>query len=148
MTTTNQALLERRLKVLPKGLGVSFPIFADKAKNSEVWDVEGNRYIDFVGGIGVLNTGHSHPKIVEAVSEQVQNIHTHPPKSSITKAMSSCAKNCAKKPRLAVIKKPFCSPQVLKRSKTPSKSLVPKQAAQVSSPLSAAGMVALCLRWG
>lgn len=99
MTTTNQALLERRLKVLPKGLGVSFPIFADKAKNSEVWDVEGNRYIDFVGGIGVLNTGHSHPKIVEAVSEQVQKYsHTSAQIVNYESYVELCEKLCEKAP--------------------------------------------------
>ncbi len=79
MTTnkaTNQSLFERRKAVLPTGLGVAFPIFADHAKNSEVWDIEGNRYIDFVGGISVLNTGHSHPKITQRVHEQLDKF-TH-----------------------------------------------------------------------
>lgn len=99
MTTTNQALLERRLKVLPKGLGIAFPIFADKAKNSEVWDVEGNRYIDFVGGIGVLNTGHSHPKIVEAVTEQVQKFsHTSAQIIHYESYVELCEKLCEKAP--------------------------------------------------
>ena len=74
--STNQSLLERRLAVLPKGLGVAFPVFAEKALNSELWDVEGNRYIDFVGGISVLNTGHNHPKITERVREQLDKF-TH-----------------------------------------------------------------------
>ncbi|MBU5616250.1 4-aminobutyrate--2-oxoglutarate transaminase [Psychrobacter sp. TAE2020] len=73
---TNKSLLERRKAVLPTGLGVAFPIFAAHAKNSEVWDVEGNRYIDFVGGISVLNTGHSHPKITQRVHEQLDKF-TH-----------------------------------------------------------------------
>ncbi|WP_296403024.1 4-aminobutyrate--2-oxoglutarate transaminase [Psychrobacter sp.] len=79
MTTnlsTNQSLLERRKAVLPAGLGVAFPIFAEKAKNSEIWDTDGNRYIDFVGGISVLNTGHSHPKITQRVHEQLDKF-TH-----------------------------------------------------------------------
>ena len=74
--TTNQSLLARRKAVLPTGLGIAFPIFAEKAKNSEVWDIEGNRYIDFVGGISVLNTGHSHPKITQRVHEQLDKF-TH-----------------------------------------------------------------------
>ena len=57
-TTNNDNLLARRKNVLPNGLGVAFPIFADKAKNSEIWDVEGKRYIDFGSGIAVVNTGH------------------------------------------------------------------------------------------
>ena len=49
----------------------------EKAKNSEVWDVEGNRFIDFGTGIAVCNTGHSHPKVVQAVQQQVENFsHT------------------------------------------------------------------------
>lgn len=79
MTTnhsSNQSLFERRKAVLPTGLGVAFPIFAERAKNSEVWDVEGKRYIDFVGGISVLNTGHSHPKIIQRVHEQIDKF-TH-----------------------------------------------------------------------
>lgn len=74
---TNQELLARRQAALPNGLATAFPIFADKASNTELWDVEGNRYLDFIGGISVLNTGHSHPKVVEAVTEQVQKFsHT------------------------------------------------------------------------
>ncbi len=69
---TNKDLQSRRQAVLPKGLATAFPIFADKAQNTELWDVEGNRYLDFIGGISVLNTGHTHPKVVEAVTEQVK----------------------------------------------------------------------------
>ncbi|MCF7530345.1 4-aminobutyrate--2-oxoglutarate transaminase [Neisseria lisongii] len=99
MTTSNQQLLERRLKVLPRGLGVSFPIFATKAKNSEIWDVEGNRYIDFVGGIGVLNTGHSHPKIVAAVGEQIQKFsHTSAQIANYESYVELCEKLCDKAP--------------------------------------------------
>lgn len=74
---TNQALLDRRNAVLPNGLGVAFPIFAERAKNAELWDVEGKRYIDFIAGISVLNTGHSHPKITQRVKEQLDKFsHT------------------------------------------------------------------------
>ncbi|BCQ44573.1 hypothetical protein ERHA55_21000 [Erwinia rhapontici] len=52
------------------------PIVIAKGKGSEVWDVEGNRYLDFVGGIGVLNVGHSHPAVINAVTEQLQLV-TH-----------------------------------------------------------------------
>ncbi|PIE47133.1 MAG: 4-aminobutyrate--2-oxoglutarate transaminase [Gammaproteobacteria bacterium] len=97
--STNKALLERRLKVLPKGLGIAFPIFAQKAKNSEVWDIDGNRYIDFVGGIGVLNTGHTHPKITEAVIEQVKNFsHTCGQIVSYKSYVELCEKLCEKAP--------------------------------------------------
>ncbi len=47
------------------------PFFVARAENSELWDVEGRRYIDFAGGIAVLNTGHRHPKVVAAVKAQL-----------------------------------------------------------------------------
>ncbi|WP_062381525.1 2-aminoadipate transaminase [Pseudomonas abietaniphila] len=52
------------------------PITLTHGKNAEVWDVDGKRYIDFVGGIGVLNLGHCHPRIVAAICEQAQRM-TH-----------------------------------------------------------------------
>ncbi|PIE46708.1 MAG: 4-aminobutyrate--2-oxoglutarate transaminase [Gammaproteobacteria bacterium] len=97
--SNNKELLERRLKVLPKGLGVAYPIFADKAKNSELWDVEGNRYIDFIGGISVLNTGHTHPKITAAVTEQIQKFsHTAGQIASYESYVELCEKLCEKAP--------------------------------------------------
>ncbi|WP_341958140.1 aspartate aminotransferase family protein [Pseudomonas sp. RC10] len=52
------------------------PVSLTHGKNAEVWDVDGKRYIDFVGGIGVLNLGHCHPQIVAAICEQAQRL-TH-----------------------------------------------------------------------
>lgn len=52
------------------------PVSLDHGKNAEVWDTDGNRYIDFVGGIGVLNLGHCHPRVVEAICEQATRL-TH-----------------------------------------------------------------------
>jgi 4-aminobutyrate aminotransferase len=52
------------------------PISLSHGKNAEVWDVNGKRYIDFVGGIGVLNLGHCHPRIVDAICEQANRL-TH-----------------------------------------------------------------------
>jgi 4-aminobutyrate aminotransferase len=73
---TNQDLHNRRLAATPRGIGVMANFFIDRALNSEVWDVEGKRYIDFAGGIAVLNTGHRHPKIVAAIEAQLQRF-TH-----------------------------------------------------------------------
>jgi 4-aminobutyrate aminotransferase/(S)-3-amino-2-methylpropionate transaminase len=67
----NAALMARRRAALPAGLGQAFEIFVDRAENAEVWDVEGRRYIDFAGGIAVLNTGHRHPALVKAIEEQM-----------------------------------------------------------------------------
>lgn len=72
---TNAALMARRRAALPTGLGQTYEVFVDRADNAEVWDVEGKRYIDFAGGIAVLNTGHRHPKIVEAVKAQLDKVH-------------------------------------------------------------------------
>jgi 4-aminobutyrate aminotransferase len=69
--STNAELQKRRLAATPKGVGVMCSFYAEKAKNAEVWDVEGNRYIDFAGGIGVLNVGHLHPKVVAAIKGQL-----------------------------------------------------------------------------
>jgi 4-aminobutyrate aminotransferase len=73
----NQELQARKEAATPRGVSVLCGIFADHAKNAEIWDVEGRRFIDFAGGIGVLNTGHQHPRVVAAVSAQLQKLsHT------------------------------------------------------------------------
>jgi len=76
MELSNQALQQRKEAATVRGVGVMTQIYVDHAKNAEIWDVEGRRYIDFTGGIGVLNTGHCHPKIVAAVEAQLQKF-TH-----------------------------------------------------------------------
>jgi 4-aminobutyrate aminotransferase/(S)-3-amino-2-methylpropionate transaminase len=73
---TNAALLARRQAAVPRGVGHAHTIFADRAENAEVFDVEGRRYIDFAGGIAVLNTGHRHPAVIEAVKAQLDR-YTH-----------------------------------------------------------------------
>src|SRR5580698_3444071 len=73
---TNQSLLARREQAIPRGVATAFPIFAARAENAEIWDVEGRRYIDFAGGIAVLNTGHRHPKVMAAVQKQLE-LYTH-----------------------------------------------------------------------
>lgn len=77
MTTSNQALQNRKTKVIARGQGNMYPVYVERAENSEIWDVEGNRYIDFGAGIAVCNTGHSHPKVVAAAKEQLDKFsHT------------------------------------------------------------------------
>lgn len=74
---TNSSLQERKVKVIARGQGNVYPVYVDRAQNAELWDVEGNRYIDFGTGIAVCNTGHSHPKVVAAVKEQLEKFsHT------------------------------------------------------------------------
>jgi 4-aminobutyrate aminotransferase/(S)-3-amino-2-methylpropionate transaminase len=75
--STNKELLEIRESETPRGVGIQTSVFADKARNAELWDVEGNRYIDLAAGIAVLNTGHNHPRVVAAVQAQLERFsHT------------------------------------------------------------------------
>jgi 4-aminobutyrate aminotransferase/(S)-3-amino-2-methylpropionate transaminase len=73
---TNATLMARRRAAVARGVGQAHEIFISRARNAEVWDVEGRRYIDFAGGIAVLNTGHCHPKVVDAVKAQLE-LYTH-----------------------------------------------------------------------
>jgi len=75
-TSTNAALMARRQAAVTRGVGQAHEIFASRAKNAELWDVEGRRYIDFAGGIAVLNTGHLHPEVIAAVKAQL-DLYTH-----------------------------------------------------------------------
>ena len=73
---TNAALFARREAAIPRGVGHSHQIFIERGENAEVWDVEGRRFIDFAGGIAVLNTGHRHPAVIQAVKDQLDR-YTH-----------------------------------------------------------------------
>lgn len=68
---TNEDLARRRAAAVPRGVGNLLQVYADRASNSELWDVEGRRLIDFASGIAVLNTGHLHPKVQAAISAQL-----------------------------------------------------------------------------
>ncbi len=72
----NAEVAKRRDVAISRGVGMMTQIYADRALNSEVWDIEGNRYIDFAAGIAVVNTGHCHPKVMAAVTEQMSRF-TH-----------------------------------------------------------------------
>jgi 4-aminobutyrate aminotransferase len=72
----NEQLMARKAAATPRGVGVMGTFFADRADNAELWDVEGRRYIDFAGGIAVMNTGHGNPQVVAAIAEQLQRF-TH-----------------------------------------------------------------------
>jgi 4-aminobutyrate aminotransferase/(S)-3-amino-2-methylpropionate transaminase len=69
-------LTELRGRYVPRGITTAHPMVADHAKGSELWDVTGRRYIDFAGGIGVMNVGHNHPHVMEAVRAQLGKV-TH-----------------------------------------------------------------------
>ncbi|MEK1912184.1 MAG: 4-aminobutyrate--2-oxoglutarate transaminase [Pseudomonas chlororaphis] len=66
--------LQQRDRFVPRGVVTAHPLVIDRAEGSQVWDVDGERYLDFVGGIGVLNIGHNHPRVVAAVQAQLQKV--------------------------------------------------------------------------
>ncbi|MBD2822854.1 4-aminobutyrate--2-oxoglutarate transaminase [Xenorhabdus sp. 42] len=74
MTANN--LAGRRSAAIAKGVGVTTQIYAERAENAEIWDAQGQRYIDFAAGIAVVNTGHRHPRVIEAVKAQLDKF-TH-----------------------------------------------------------------------
>jgi 4-aminobutyrate aminotransferase / (S)-3-amino-2-methylpropionate transaminase / 5-aminovalerate transaminase len=74
--SSNADLHARRQLAVPRGVSNSLSVYAERATNAELWDVEGRRYIDFASGISVLNTGHVHPKVKEAIARQLDKF-TH-----------------------------------------------------------------------
>ena len=76
MAMNNENLMQRREQAVARGVGQIHPLFIDRAENATIWDVEGRQYIDFAGGIAVLNTGHRHPKVIDAVKRQLE-LYTH-----------------------------------------------------------------------
>ncbi|MDF3882331.1 4-aminobutyrate--2-oxoglutarate transaminase [Cupriavidus basilensis] len=72
----NADLVRRKDAATPRGVGVMCNFYAERAENAELWDVEGHRYIDFAAGIAVLNTGHRHPRLVQAMQAQMERF-TH-----------------------------------------------------------------------
>ncbi len=73
---SNESLSELRSQVLAKSFAGGKPSFIESGKGAMLTDVDGREYIDFAGGIGVMNVGHSHPKVVAAIKEQAEKI-TH-----------------------------------------------------------------------
>jgi 4-aminobutyrate aminotransferase/(S)-3-amino-2-methylpropionate transaminase len=74
--TNNDALHERRIRVVAKGNTSAMGKYISKGEGSILTDVEGNEYLDFGGGIAVMNVGHSHPKVVSAIKQQAEKL-TH-----------------------------------------------------------------------
>jgi len=72
----NESLLARRQAAVARGVSMAHPVFVDRAENALLWDVAGRRFVDFAGGIGVLNTGHRHPRVIEAARTQLDRV-TH-----------------------------------------------------------------------
>ena len=74
--SANSDLHARRAAAFTRGIGALLPVYIERARNAELWDAEGKRYIDFAGGIAVVNSGHVHPKVAAAVQRQLESF-TH-----------------------------------------------------------------------
>ena len=75
-TSRTAALLDLRASEVVRGVGNAHSIFIERGSGATLWDVDGKEYIDFVGGIGVLNVGHSNPRVQAAIREQIERF-TH-----------------------------------------------------------------------
>jgi 4-aminobutyrate aminotransferase/(S)-3-amino-2-methylpropionate transaminase len=69
-TITDASLAQRRRENVARGVSTAHPLWVERASGAELWDADGRRYLDFVGGIGTLNAGHAHPKVVAAIAAQ------------------------------------------------------------------------------
>src|SRR5215467_11149138 len=75
-TSPTGALLDLRASEVARGVSNAHPIFIERGSGARLWDADGKEYIDFVGGIGVMNVGHNHPRVQAAVREQLERF-TH-----------------------------------------------------------------------
>ncbi len=75
-TSSHESLRARLAGAVPRGLSIAHPIEVARAEGTRVWDADGREYLDFAGGIGVLNVGHRHPRVVAAVADQLTRL-TH-----------------------------------------------------------------------
>jgi 4-aminobutyrate aminotransferase/4-aminobutyrate aminotransferase/(S)-3-amino-2-methylpropionate transaminase len=72
--SSNKEWVARKNAATPRGVGVKCEFYVERAENAEMWDIEGNRYIDFASGVSVNNVGHRHPKVVEAIKAQLDKV--------------------------------------------------------------------------
>jgi 4-aminobutyrate aminotransferase/(S)-3-amino-2-methylpropionate transaminase len=92
---TNEQLYQLRTETISNGVGSTTTNFIASARGAMMWDVEGREYIDFAGGIGVMNIGHCHPKVVAAIKEQAEKLmHScfmvNPYESAVNLAQKLC----------------------------------------------------------
>jgi len=73
----SKAILERKERVVADPLSVFLPVVVDEARGSTLTDVDGNTFIDFTGGVGCLNVGHSHPQVVAAAQRAAEPLLPH-----------------------------------------------------------------------
>ena len=68
-----QALIDRRKAATPSAIGCAYPVAIARGEGAMIEDLDGNKFLDWIGGVGVLNIGYSQPEVVEAVKEQADN---------------------------------------------------------------------------
>ncbi|MEC4635784.1 aminotransferase class III-fold pyridoxal phosphate-dependent enzyme, partial [Escherichia coli] len=76
MEEKNRALQQRNDDAIPRGVSHLCEWYVERAENATLWDTEGRTWIDFAGGIAVLNTGHRHPRVQQAIAHQLERF-TH-----------------------------------------------------------------------
>ena len=93
-----QAVIERREKAIPNAIRCGYPVVMDHAEGAMIEDVDGNRFLDWIGGVGVLNIGHCHPEVVDAVKAQADkyfhgmfNVVTHEGYVELAEKLASIA---------------------------------------------------------
>ena len=93
-----QAVIERREQAIPNAIRCGYPVVMDHAEGAMIEDVDGNRFLDWIGGVGVLNIGHCHPEVVDAVKAQADkyfhgmfNVVTHEGYVALTEKLASIA---------------------------------------------------------
>jgi len=96
--SNNAQLQHRREHAVARGVGHATQRYAVRAQNAEIWDADGRRYIDFAGGIGVLNTGHRHPKVMAAIERQLAcfvhscfQVMPYEPYVALAEKLNACA---------------------------------------------------------
>jgi 4-aminobutyrate aminotransferase/(S)-3-amino-2-methylpropionate transaminase len=93
-----KAMIERRAAATPKAIGCAYPVVIERGEGAMIEDVDGNKFLDWIGGVGVLNIGFSHPEVVEAVKEQADryfhgmfNVVTHEGYVALAEKLSAIA---------------------------------------------------------
>lgn len=144
---SNDSLMVRRQAAVAPGVGQIHPVFVERAENARVWDVEGREYLDFAGGIAVLNTGHLHPRVKQAVARQLEDFsHTCFMVLGYESYVAVCEKLNAWFPGISPRSR-RCLPVARRRWKMPLRSPGPIPNAAASSPLPQAIMAAPWQRW-
>lgn len=136
-------LMKRREDATPKGISVLCDWFVEKAENATLWDTNGKEYIDFAAGIAVLNVGHRHPRIIEAVKKQLDRFTHTAYQVTPYESYIALAEKINELAPISGKKKLAFLPQVGRRLKMPLKWQKQRQSDMVLSLLAVAFMVGL-----